>query len=188
MNHGAKLNLNLATRPRRNRRLYLTAVRALAAAFLILAGLSVFVATKDGGALARLKRDVAETQRVQRAAGRETQRLKADIDRESKLSGPRVDLVNGIIQKKMFSWTGLFTDLEKCLPGPSYVMSLSPSFTAEGAVALQMRVTSRSLDDLMAFITALYANGFTKVTEGGETRDVSGRILSEISATYERPL
>jgi Tfp pilus assembly protein PilN len=188
MTNGSALNLNLATRPLRNRRLYLVAVRALGGAVIVLAGLSAFVALKDGRALSRLKKDVAETQRLQNEAGREASRLKANIDRESKLSGPRVDLVNGIIQRKMFSWTGLLTDIEKCLPGPSYITSLIPSFTAAGSVALQMRVTSRSLDDLMAFITALYANGFTKVSEGGETRDTGGRILSEISATYERPL
>jgi Tfp pilus assembly protein PilN len=188
MSDGPVLNLNLATRPRRNRRLYLSAVRALGALFLVLAALAVFIAVKDGRALARLKADIAQTERARNAADREARHLKADIDRVSKLSGPRIDLVNGIIQRKMFSWTGLFDDLEKCLPGPSYLVSLSPSFSGEGAVALQMRVTSRSLDDLMAFITALYANGFTKVSEGGEARDESGRILSEISATYERPL
>jgi hypothetical protein len=188
MTYGPALNLNLATRPGRNRRLYLSAVRALGALFLVLAGLAAFVAIKDGRALARLKADVAQTERARDAADREARRFKADVDRESKLSGPRIDLVNGIIQRKMFSWTGLFDDLEKCLPGPSYLISLSPSFTGEGAVALQMRVTSRSLEDLMAFITALYANGFTKISEGGETRDESGRVLSEISATYERPL
>jgi Tfp pilus assembly protein PilN len=188
MTSGPRLNLNLATRPLRNRRLYLAAVRTLSIAVIVLAALSAFVALKDGRTLSRLKTEVAENQRVQNEAGREVQRFKADIDRETKLSGSRIDLVNSIIQRKMFSWTGLFTDLEKCLPGPSYITSLLPSFTAESAVALQMRVTSRSLDDLMAFITALYHNGFTKVSEGGETRDEGGRVLSEITAIYERPL
>ena len=188
MTSGPKLNLNLATRPLRNRRLYLAAVRALSVAVIVLAALSAFVALKDGRALSRLRAEVAGTERLQNEAEREARRLKADIDRETKLSGSRIDLVNSIIQRKMFSWTGLFTDLEKCLPGPSYITSLLPSFASEGAVALQMRVTSRSLDDLMAFITALYHNGFTKVSEGGETRDEGGRVLSEITAGYERPL
>ncbi len=188
MTNAVPLNLNLATRPLRNRRLFLAASRALGALVILLAGLSVFIVLKDGRALSRLKADVAATQRAQDSAVREAMKRKGDIDRETKLSGPRVELVNGIIQRKMFSWTGLFTDLEKCLPGPSYITSLIPSFTADGAVALQMRVTSRSLDDLKAFITALYANGFTKVNEGGEERDAGGRILSEFTAIYARPL
>jgi len=182
------LNLNLATRPLRNRRAYQALVRVLAAALVLLAGLTAFIALKDGRALARLERDMAETERVRTAAAREETRLKADIAREEALSGPRVELVNGIIRKKVFSWNGLLTELEKSLPGPSYITSLSPSFTGAGDMALQMRVTSRSLEDLMAFTTALNASGFKNIQVGAEQRSEDGRLISEISATYERPL
>ena len=119
------LNLNLATRPLRNRRLYAAAVRVLGALIVVLAGLSVFVVLKYGGETARLKSDIAATTKAQVEASREEKRLKADITREEKLSRARVDLVNGIIQRKMFSWTGFLTELEKSLPGPSYIMALS---------------------------------------------------------------
>lgn len=181
------LNLNLATRPLRNRRLFLTAVRVLAAFVILLVGLAAFVVLKYGGEASRLKSAIAETKLVQAAAQREQKRLAADIDREEKLSRARVDLVNGIIGKKMFSWTGLLSDLERALPGPSYITFLSPSFTPAGAVALQMRVTSRSLEDLMAFITSMTARGFKNIEVGGETRSEEGRLLAEITATYERP-
>jgi Tfp pilus assembly protein PilN len=180
------LNLNLATRPLRNRRLFLAAVRVLAALVILLVGLAAFVVLKYGGEASRLKSAIAETTLVQAAALREQKRLTADIDREEKLSRARVDLVNGIIVKKMFSWTGLLSDLEKALPGPSYITALSPTFTPAGAVALQMRVTSRSLEDLMAFITALNSRGFKNIRVGGETRSADGRLLAEVAATYER--
>ncbi len=186
--NGPALNLNLATRPVRNRRLYLAAARGLAVLFVVLAGLSAFMVLKDGRALTRLKKDLAETQRAQTEAQRKQRQLTADIDREEKLSRGRIDLVNGIIAKKMFSWTGLLSDLETALPGPSFLMALSPSFTGGGAVALDMRVSSRSLEDLMAFTTALNARGFKNIKVGDEQRGDDGRLLSEISATYERPL
>jgi Tfp pilus assembly protein PilN len=182
------LNLNLATRPLRNRRLFQNAVRVMAALVILLAGLAAFVVLKYGGEASRLKSAIAGTTRVQAEAQREEKRLKADIEREEKLSRTRVELVNGIIGKKMFSWTGLLSDLERALPGPSYITALTPSFTPAGAVALQMRVTSRSLEDLMAFITALTARGFKRIEVGGEQRSEDGRLLSEITATYERPL
>jgi hypothetical protein len=126
--------------------------------------------------------------KVQADASREEKRLTADIKKEEKLSRARVDLVNSIILRKTFSWTGLLTEMEKALPGPSYITALTPSFTPEGTVALQMRVTSRSLEDLLAFINALTGRGFKDVKVGGEQRSEDGRLLSEISATYERPL
>jgi Tfp pilus assembly protein PilN len=186
--NGAPLNLNLATRPLRNRRFYAAAVWGLAVLLVGLAGLGAFVALKYGGEISRLKTEMAATSKVRDEASREEKRLKADIGREEKLSRARVDLVNAIIQRKMFSWTGFLTELERALPGPSYLTALTPSFTADGRVAVQMRVTSRSLDDLLDFITALTAHGFRDPKVGGEQRSEDGRLISEITATYERPL
>jgi hypothetical protein len=166
------LNLNLATRPLRNRRLYNAAVRALAGFVVVLAALAAS----------------AGTRKIQTDAGREEKRLAADIEREEKLSRARIELVNGIILRKTFSWTGLLSDLEASLPGPSYITALNPSFTPTGAVALQMSVTSRNLDDLGAFITALNARGFKNILVGGEQRSQDGRVLTPISTTYERPI
>jgi Tfp pilus assembly protein PilN len=182
------LNLNLATRPLRNRRLYNAAVRVLAGLIVVLAGLAVFAVVRYGGGASRIRTASAGTRQVQNDASLEQKRLAADIDREEKLSRARIELVNGIILRKTFSWVGLLSELEQALPGPSYITGLSPSFTSTGAVALQMRVSSRGLDDLTAFITALTARGFKDIKVGGEQKDAAGRLLSEFSTTYERPL
>ena len=188
MNERVALNLNLATKPRRNRRLYVVLARALGFLLAVLAALSVFVVLKYGGESARLRASIAEKQRLQGEAQNDEQRLKADIDKEERLSRTRVDLVNGIILKKTFLWTSLFLELEKALPGPSYITSLSPGFTADGAITMQMRVTSRSLDDLLALIDNLDAQGFKHIQVGGEFRNEDGRLITEISLTYERAL
>ena len=188
MMNGQPLNLNLATRPLRNRRLYTAAVRALAVLFVAMAGLVASAVLKYGGEAARLKAGSAATIKVQADASREEKRLAADIKKEEKLSRARVDLVNSIILRKTFSWTGLLSEIEKALPGPSYISALTPSFTPAGAVALQMRVTSRSLDDLLVFINTLTASGFKNIEVGGETRSDDGRLIAEIALTYERPL
>ena len=181
------LNLNLATRPLRNRRLFLTAVRVMAALLVLLAGLACFIVIKYGGEASRLKSSIAETKTVQAEAQLQEKRLSTNIETEEKLSHTRVDLVNGIILRKIFSWNGLLSDLEEALPDPSYILSLSPSFTQGGAVALEMSVSSRNLKDLEEFITALNAKGFKDIRIGGEQRSEDGRLLTPISTTYERP-
>lgn len=188
MNERVALNLNLATKPRRNRRLYAALARALGVLLAVLAALSVFVVLKYGGESARQRAEIAGKQRLQGEAQREEKRLAADIDQEERLSRTRVDLVNGIIKKKTFLWTSLFSELEKALPGSSYITSLSPGFTSEGAVALRLRVTSRSLDDLLALIDNLDAQGFKHIQVGGESRNEDGRLITEISLTYEHSL
>jgi hypothetical protein len=49
-------------------------------------------------------------------------------------------------------------------------------------------VTSRSLEDLLAFINSLTARGFKDIQVFGETRSEDGRLITEISLTHERPL
>jgi len=188
MNERVALNLNLATKPRRNRRLYASLARALGILLAVLAALSVFVVLKYGGESARLRAEIAGKQRLQVEAQREEKRLTADIDQVERISRTRVVLVNGIIMKKTFLWTSLFSELEKALPGSSYITSLSPGFTADGAITMHMRVTSRSLDDLLAFITDLTARGFKHIQVGGETRSEEGRLIAEITLTYEHSL
>lgn len=188
MKNGAALNLNLATRPLRNRRLYAAAVRLLVLILLGLAALTAFALVKYGGEAARIRASSAGTRKLQDEAEREEKRLSADIQREEKLSRTRVDLVNSIIRRKTFLWTELFSELEKALPSPSYITALSPGFTGEGAVTMDMQVTSRSLNDLLAFIDALTARGFKNIQVGGETRSEEGRLLAVITVTYERPL
>jgi hypothetical protein len=182
------LNLNLATRPLRNRRLYHVLLRGLVLLLAVLAALTVFVLLKYGGEGRRLKAARAEAGALQAEAQREDRRLAADIRRATDLSRLRVELVNGIILKKSFLWTGLLTELEKALPGPSYITAMTPAFTANGSVAMHIRLTSRSLDDLMAFITSLTARGFKDIQVGGETRSDDGRLITEMDLRYERAL
>ncbi len=182
------LDLNLATRPLRNRRLFKAVARALVLLIVLLAGLSAFVMLKFGGQASRLRAASAEARATQAEADREQKRLEADIKRASDAGRTRVDLVNGIILRKAFLWTDLFTEIERALPGPSYITALSPSFSPDGSVAMHVRVTSRSLEDLAAFITNLTARGFKNIQVGGETRDVDGRLIAEMDMRYERAL
>jgi Tfp pilus assembly protein PilN len=182
------LNLNLATRPLRNRRLFKTAVWALAGLMTVCAGLSAWVVLKYGGQARGFKAAGAEARRLQDEALREKRRLDADIKRAEDQSRLKVGLVNAVILKKSFRWTALFAELEKALPGPSFITALTPAFTADGSVALHLRVTSRSLDDLSSFITALTAGGFKDIKVGGEQRSEDGRLIAEIDLRYERAL
>lgn len=186
--NGPALNLNLATRPLRNRRLYATGLRACVGFFVVAAGLVAFAVLKYGGEAARLRAGRAESTKLQTEAGREDKRLTADIRQAERTSQAKIELVNGIILKKTYSWTGLLTELENALPGPSFITALSPSFKSDGAVAMSLRVTSRSLEDLLAFINGLTARGFRDIQVYGETRSEDGRLVTEISLTHERPL
>ena len=182
------LDLNLATRPLRNRRLYKALAGGLVLLIAVLAGLSVFVFLKYGGEASRLKASGIAAKATQDQARGEQRQLAANIRKAESAGRERVDLVNGIILKKTFLWTALFSELEQALPGPSYLTALTPTFLADGSVAMHIRVTSRSLEEFMTFIDNLTARGFKNIQVGDETRSDEGRLIMEIDLRYERAL
>jgi len=57
--------------------------------------------------------------------------------------------LNGLFQRKAFSWTATMTDLETVLPSGVQVMSIDPIVAPDGHVTIRLRVTgerSRALD------------------------------------------
>lgn len=182
------IRLNLATRPLRNRRFYRA---SFAAAVIVLAGLTalaVFLSVKFGLAHNRARTEVAGLESRLVEAGAETSRLKAAAAAAAKSDKEKIDLVNAVIMRKSFSWTVLLSALEGALPDASYITSLAPSFTGESAVDLRIKVVSQNLDDLLALVDRLTERKFTRIRVTGESADERGRIVTEITFSYERAL
>jgi len=51
------------------------------------------------------------------------------------------DFLNGLFQRKAFSWTATMTDLETVLPGGVQVLSIDPIVAPDGHVIIRLRVT-----------------------------------------------
>ena len=180
------IRLNLATRPLRNRRFYRT---AFAVSVLILAGLAtlaVFLYVKYGLAHKRAKAEVVRLEDGIARAGAATTAFRSKAEAVANAEGETVELVNAVIMRKTFSWTGLLSELEGALPESSYVTSLAPNFVGESAVDLRIKVVSRSLEDLLALVDRLTERNFTRIRVEGETTDERGQIISEITFSYER--
>lgn len=54
---------------------------------------------------------------------------------------------NDVIDEKSFSWTQLFSDLEKIMPERAYLTSAQPSITPENRVQLKLVVAGEKYDD-----------------------------------------
>jgi Tfp pilus assembly protein PilN len=182
------IRLNLATRPLRNRRFYRT---SFAAAVIVLAGLTAlagFLSVKFGLAHSRVQTEVAGLEARLLRAGAETTRFKAAAVAAAKSDKEKIDLVNAVIMRKSFSWTAILTALEGALPDASFITSLAPSFTGESAVDLRIKVVSQNLNDLLALVDRLTERKFTRIRVTSESADERGRIVSEITFSYERAL
>lgn len=150
------LPLNLATEPFRRDRPILAA--SAATAVLMLALLAVLVM------LILEQRELAADSRAQAAAvGAQLRTVSAEqAQLEALLRQPgnaevldRSALFNALIFRKSISWTLLFSDLEKVMPGNVRLITVRPYLTAGNDVQLDMVVGSQSPDPVIDLLKRL---------------------------------
>jgi hypothetical protein len=156
---------------------------------LVLAGLTAltgFLSVKYGLANRRARAEDSWIRARIAAASAEAARFKSAAAAAARSDKEKVELVNAVIMRKSFSWTGLLSELEGALPESSFITSLAPSFAGESAVDLRVKVVSQGLDDLLALVDRLTERKFTRIRVAGESADERGRIVSEITFSYEK--
>ncbi len=66
--------------------------------------------------------------------------------------------IKNLVDRRAFSWTGLFRALEGALPPGVRLQSVSPS-SPEGPIVMQLAAVGRSIEDALALPKALSAQG-----------------------------
>ena len=183
-----KLNLNLASRPWRNRRLFIILMSSLGALFLLISFFAGKAFIQYHSKAQETRASIRKAERMIRDTQRDEKQLAKRVEEMVKSQRNRVDVVNSIILKKSFSWIEFFSDLEKSLPDSSYIVSLAPALTENSKMLLNLRVASSSVDDLLKLIDNLTALKFGDIKIHGETQNDRGLLISEISLSYERDI
>src|SRR5271157_5518279 len=136
-----RLDINLATRPYEDAREFWArwglGVGLLAVMTLALLGLAVKgwrEAGRDRHEIARIEAQIAE---------RDQERAKAQAFLDLAVNRSTRDqsqFLNGLIQRKAFSWTRVFEDLEQVVPTNLHVISLRPELNEQNQMQLDMKV------------------------------------------------
>ena len=136
-----RLDINLATRPYEDAREFWTrwglGVGLLAVLTLFLLGLAVSDWRKAG----RDRHDIAQLQK--QIAERDAERAQAQAFLDLTVNRSTRDqsqFLNGLIQRKSFSWTRVFEDLEQVMPPNLHVVSLRPELNEQNQMQLEMKV------------------------------------------------
>ena len=151
-----QFDLNLSTRPFRGYRLQML---LLSMAFVALLAASVwqFLGFKQYSRLASQIRKDARTAQVDAdVLGHQIDELDAKLSRPEavdKLS--EIQFLNGIIARKTFPWTRIFSDFEELMPETVHLVSLRPDITEDGTALLHVEVRARSVDEWAKFAAAL---------------------------------
>ncbi|MGH9803600.1 MAG: hypothetical protein ACRD4D_00380 [Candidatus Acidiferrales bacterium] len=140
-------------------------------------------------------RETTTTQGKLRALESQSARLTAEQrELESTLRSPgnfeqleQVYLVNQLIQRKTFSWTQLFFDVQERLPAQVRVLSITPSQRDDGSVQVEMRLGAGSQSALIDFLQALeQGQKFREVALHSQSDSRGGRdaIDARVTTVY----
>lgn len=153
------IHLNLASRPYRDYRPVYAAVVALSllTAFLLLNNVETYYryareTQSTRAKIASLEAQAQKERELQQIAERRVANLNlARLDAQT-------TFVNAKLQERAFSWSVLLDQLESILADDVRLISVSPSFGADGPVELSLEFESKSRDGLMKTLERMYAN------------------------------
>jgi hypothetical protein len=186
MKNQAKLTLNLASNPMRNRRLFF-----LLGVFL----LSVFIGTTilGAGMHVRYKNKRKEVEGELHTLQKNLTTVKRQDTRyrtliEQKLGNTKTtsDTINSLIYRKNFPWIDFFAAMEEALPESSYIVSLTPSPADGTEMEVRFKAVFTNLKELLQFVQDLESKGFDDVNIVSESQSAQGFLISEFSVRYER--
>ena len=143
-----RTNINLASQKYRDaREFYLRWGVALALVLLITAGLASW-AWSSYSTTSRNSKHIREMRDKIARLDEEQRRSEAILSRpENRDVRDQSQFWNDVIDQKSFSWTQLFSDLEKIMPSRAYVVSAQPTITPEKQLKLQLVVVGEKFDN-----------------------------------------
>jgi type IV pilus assembly protein PilN len=150
------LPLNLASEPFRKDRPVLAASAATAVLMLGVLALLVNIIVVEREAAAESRAQLAAVDAQLRAAAAEQARLEARLrEPENAEALNRSVLFNALILRKSISWTMLFSDLEKVMPGNVRLITVRPYLGGDNAVQLDMVVGAQSPEPVIELLRRL---------------------------------
>jgi len=182
-----RLDINLATHPYEDAREFWArwglGVGALGLVTLVLVSFAVHgwvKAGRDRQTIRHLQQQIAERDR-ERAQAQTF--LDLDINRSTR---DQSQFLNGLIQRKAFSWTHVFEDLERVMPNSLHVVSLKPELNEQNQLQLEMKVAADNRAGAVDLVHRMEGSKHFQRTQlvGEQSQENGQGVSATISALY----
>src|SRR6267154_6646125 len=148
-----RLDINLATQPYEDSRRFWTywgtglALLAMATALLVFLAATGFInAGHDRAQMAKLETQLA-------ALDQEKNQAEAMLNRpDNRQVRDRSRFLNTLFQRKAFSWTRVFEDLERVMPAHLHVVSIHPDVASDNSAEIKLLVGGNSQDQALDLV------------------------------------
>ena len=140
-----RLDVNLATHPYEDTRQFWIRWGSAVALIAILTGALLYSTVTEWG-FAEKDRSIMSQYKAQ-IANRDQERSRAEavLNRpENRTTRDRSQFLNQLIERKAFSWTQVFADLEKMMPARLHVVSIHPEVTEDNQLQIKLVVAGES--------------------------------------------
>jgi len=178
--------LNLASHPLRNRRLYRTAFGGLVIFFLLLGGGAGRLWIRSAAQSRADEKMAAELELKIQAADKDRAEKANQSEAMKKKNGDLFTEVNGVINRKNFSWVDFFARIEEALPPNCSITSIKPLQLSGTRLQASFKVLTPGLPALLKLLENLDARNFKNVSMTNEISG-GGRLICEIGLIYDGP-
>jgi len=166
------LHLNLAARPYRDHGPFTIVASAALAVIALLAYVNIDTylryksETKTTAVkIEQLERQIDEEKNLTESANQRTRSI------DVKLLGRQISFANARLAERAFSWSELLDRLEHVLPDDVRILSVSPTFSKEGLVRLNLSCAGKKDDSMLRTLDALIHDArFVAPFPSGETK------------------
>lgn len=184
-----RLDINLATRPYEDSRQFWTRWGAGLGLLGIVTLLLLYLVI-TGIASARSDRTLIK-EREQQIADRDLQRSRAEATLnlpENRSTRDRSQFLNDLFQRKAFSWTRVFEDMEQVMPNRLHLVSIQPTMSTSHQLELKMVVGGDTREHAQELVRRMESSQHfqdTKIeVENTQAGGQGDPVRFEISATY----
>ena len=184
-----RLNINLATQPYEDsRKFWLRWGPALGLAGIITLGLMVTAilawkdARKDQNQISSFQKQIA-------ACEQERSKAQEVLDRpENRSTRDQSQFINDLIRRKSFSWTQVFSDLERIMPSQIHVTAIHPELK-DNLLRLKLSVAGQSRERAIELVRRMeqsprFAQPYIHEESAVQAQNAGDTSHTEIEAVY----
>jgi len=187
-----RIDINLATQPYEDSRRFWTYWGSGVVLLSLATALLVFLAVTRFIIASRERQEIARMEAVIGEFDQEKGRAEAVMNQpQNRVTRDRSRFLNELFQRKAFSWTRVFEDLERVMPAHLHVVSIRPDMSSENGLEIILVVggdTSEQARDLVRKMEASQRFKGTRIDSerSHDNEGVSGtdRVQFDISALY----
>jgi type IV pilus assembly protein PilN len=183
-----RLDINLATRPYEDAREFWMrwglGVGLLGALTIVLVGWTIsgwIHAGRDRHNISQLQRQITERDQ-ERASDQAI--LDMPVNRSTR---DQSQFLNGLIQRKAFSWTRVFEDLERVMPANLHVASLRPELNEQNQMQLDMKVACETRAAAVELVHRMEGSKHfqgAQLKSEGMSSEAGSSVSAEVVAVY----